>query len=85
MRAFLVTTAKNEAPYFLEWVAHHLEVGFTDIVDFQNDSDDLTHEILSTLRKIGVIQYYYNRASEGSHLLRAYTRGGDVAEYKNCD
>ena len=26
-RAFLVATAKNEAPYFLEWVAHHLEVG----------------------------------------------------------
>jgi hypothetical protein len=85
MRAFLVTTAKNEAPYFLEWVAHHLEVGFTDIVVFQNDSDDLTHEILSTLRKIGVIQYYYNRAGRGRHQVRAYTRGGDVAEYKNCD
>ncbi len=85
MRAFLVTTAKNEAPYFLEWVAHHLEIGFTDIVIFQNDSDDLTHEMLSTLRSIGAIQYFYNRAGAGRHQVRAYERGGNVPAYAECD
>lgn len=85
LRGYLVTTAKNEAPYFLEWVAHHLEVGFTDIVVFQNDSDDLTHEILATLRKIGAIQYLYNRAGKGRHQVRAYERSGKIAEYKQCD
>jgi hypothetical protein len=85
MRAFLVTTAKNEAPYFLEWVAHHLEVGFTDIVVFQNDSDDLTHETLVALRNTGAIQYFYNRAGAGRHQVRAYERGGNVAEYAQCD
>lgn len=84
-RAFLVATAKNEAPYFLEWVAHHLEVGFTDIVIFQNDSDDLTHETLSALRSIGAIQYYYNRAGAGRHQVRAYERSGVLDEYKNAD
>lgn len=84
-RAFLVTTAKNEAPYFLEWVAHHMEVGFTDIVVFQNDSDDLTHETLSALRKIGAIQYFYNRAGAGRHQVRAYERAGALEEFKQCD
>lgn len=59
-RAFLVGTAKNEGPYILEWVAHHLEVGFTDIALYQNDSDDLTHEIMRTLAGLGVIQYFPN-------------------------
>lgn len=43
MRACLMATAKNEAPYLLEWVAHQQTVGFTDIILFQNDSGDLTH------------------------------------------
>lgn len=84
LRAFLVTTAKNEAPYFLEWVAHHLEVGFTDIVVFQNDSDDLTHEMLSTLRSIGAIQYLYNRAGAGRHQISAYERASKLKEYGQC-
>lgn len=85
MRAFLVATAKNEAPYFLEWVAHHMEVGFTDIVIFQNDSDDLTHETLSCLRDIGAIQYFYNRAGAGQHQVRAYTRGASLEHYHGAD
>lgn len=85
LRAFLVTTAKNEAPYFLEWVAHHLELGFTDIVVFQNDSDDLTHETLALLRSIGAIQYFYNRAGAGRHQVHAYDRGAAVPEYSQCD
>lgn len=85
MRACLITTAKNEAPYFLEWVAHHLEVGFTDIVIFQNDSDDLTHETLSCLRDIGAIQYFYNKAGPGQHQVRAYTRGASLEQYHAAD
>lgn len=84
-RAFLVTTAKNEAPYFLEWVAHHLEIGFTDIIIYQNDSDDLTHETLSTLRRIGAIQYFYNRAVRGRHQVRAYERCCTLPAYSECD
>jgi hypothetical protein len=84
-RAFLVATAKNEAPYFLEWVAHHLEVGFTDIVIYQNDSDDLTHETLSALRDIGAIRYFYNKAKPGAHQVRAYSRAALLPEYAAAD
>ena len=86
LRAFLVGTAKNEGPFLLEWVAHHLEVGFTDIVLYQNDSDDLTHEMASILRDLGVIQYYINRAPRGGHQVlvlcqrqRGAGRAGDGA------
>lgn len=85
LKAVLVTTAKNEAPYFLEWVAHHLEVGFTDIIIYQNDSDDLTHETLFELRKIGAIQYYYNRADRGAHQVKAYERSSRLEEYIQAD
>jgi hypothetical protein len=85
MKAFLVATAQNQAPYFLEWVAHHLEVGFTDIVIYQNDSDDLTHETLSTLRDIGAIQYFYNRAPKPVRRQHAYTRAAKLAEFHASD
>jgi hypothetical protein len=84
-KAFLVATAKNEAPYFLEWVAYHLEIGFTDIAIYQNDSDDLTHETLASLREIGAIQYFYNRADVGAHQVRAYTRAATLPAYKEAD
>lgn len=85
MKAVLIATARNEAPYFLEWVAHHLEVGFTDIIIYQNDSDDLTHDTLATLRNIGAIQYYYNRAEKGQHKRRAYDRAAQLPAYKTGD
>lgn len=85
MKAVLITTAKNEGPYFLEWVAHHLEVGFTDIIVYQNDSDDYTHNILSALRDVGAIQYFYNKAGRGRHQVRAYVRGGSLPEFKEAD
>ncbi|WP_323007616.1 glycosyltransferase family 2 protein [Pseudorhodobacter sp.] len=83
LKAILVTTAKNEAPYFLEWVAHHQELGFTDIVVFQNDSDDLTHETLSLLRKIGAIRYLYNRGAKGQQQAHAYARAAELAPYQH--
>jgi hypothetical protein len=85
MKAFLVTTAQNQAPYFLEWVAHHQEVGFTDIAIYQNDSDDLTHETLSLLRDIGAIQYFYNRAPKPIRRTQAYARAAKLPAYTNSD
>ena len=84
-RAFLVGTAKNEGPYILEWVAHHLEVGFTDIALYQNDSDDLTHEIMKTLAGLGVVQYFPNPARRGAHQVKAYTHAAELPEYKAAD
>ncbi|WP_149142540.1 glycosyltransferase family 2 protein [Gemmobacter caeruleus] len=84
-RAFLVGTAKNEGPHILEWVAHHLELGFTDIALFQNDSDDLTPEIARCLADLGAIQYFRNPARRGAHQVKAYTRAADLPEYQAAD
>lgn len=84
-KACLVATAKNEAPFLLEWVAHHLEVGFTDLIVFQNDSDDLTHEMLSMLQAMGVLQYFVNTAPRGAHQAKAYARASELPAYRASD
>lgn len=85
-RAFLVATAKNEGPFILEWVAHHMEVGFTDIVIYQNDSDDLTQDILTALQKLGAIRYFDNSAAaRGTHQVRAYIRASRLKSYAEAD
>lgn len=84
-RSVLVATAKNEAPYLLEWVAHHLELGFDDIILYQNDSDDLTHETMTLLQEMGIVTYSDNRAAPGRHQIRAYLRASRLPAYKAAD
>lgn len=85
MQATLVTTAKNEGPYILEWVAHHKRIGFDNIVFFQNDSDDYTHQTLVALRKLGEVEYYYNRAESGQHQVKAYKRASKTEAFRNSN
>jgi len=51
-----LSTMKDEAPFVVEWVAHHLAVGFTDIVVYTNDCTDGTDTMLKRMQalKIGV-------------------------------
>jgi hypothetical protein len=81
----LVTTARNEGPYFLEWVAWHRLVGFDTIIVYQNDSDDFTHETLSTLEAIGAIRYVVNQAAPGRHQVSAYKRASRLPDYAAAD
>ncbi|PID35996.1 MAG: hypothetical protein CR993_07480 [Rhodobacterales bacterium] len=81
----LITTAKNEAPYIWEWVAYHRLIGFNNIIMFQNDSDDGTHEIMHSLAKHDFITYKYNRAPRGKHQVKAYWRGAAQPEYQASD
>ncbi len=57
MRVGLFSSAKNEGPFLLEWVAYHLLSGFTDIVIYSNDSTDGTTELLDALDESGVISH----------------------------
>ncbi len=42
-KSVLVAIAKNEAPYFLEWIIYHKYiVGFDEIVIYDNDSTDFS-------------------------------------------
>ena len=50
--ATLVAIAKNECPYVLEWIAHHLAVGFSKIIVYDDGSTDDTFEVLTNISRI---------------------------------
>ena len=85
MKCVLIGTAKNEGPYIWEWVAYHRAIGFTDIILFQNDSDDFTHQTMKTLRAAGAIEYFYNKAPPGRHQVRAYRLAARRPAFQEAD
>ena len=60
-----VSMMKDEAPYLLEWFAHHLAVGFTDILVYTNDCTDGTVEMLQRLEELGLGYHRPNVIREG--------------------
>ncbi|GFE50712.1 hypothetical protein So717_24650 [Roseobacter cerasinus] len=56
---------KDEAPYLIEWVAHHLAVGFTDILVYTNDCTDGTDDMLIRLEELGLAHHRRNVIPEG--------------------
>lgn len=60
-----VSMMKDEGPYVLEWVAHHLCVGFTDLVVYTNDCSDGTDDMLIRLEELGLAHHRRNVIPEG--------------------
>lgn len=56
---------KDEGPYVLEWVAHHLSLGFTDLVVYTNDCSDGTDEMLIRLEELGLVHHRRNDIPDG--------------------
>lgn len=54
-RVTILTMAKDEGPYVLEWVAHHHVLGFTDILAYTNDCTDGTDEMFDALASVGLV------------------------------
>ncbi|WBU60113.1 glycosyltransferase family 2 protein [Paracoccus albus] len=63
--AMAVSMMKDEAPFLLEWFAHHLAVGFTDILVYTNDCTDGTVEMLQRLEELGLGYHRPNDIPEG--------------------
>ena len=59
-RVVLLTMAKDEGPYVLEWVAYHHLMGFTDILAYSNDCTDGTDLMLDALAAIGLVTHLDN-------------------------
>lgn len=55
MRILSVTSVRNEAPYLLEWIAHHRAAGVTDFLIYSNNCDDGTDAMLSLLAEAGEV------------------------------
>lgn len=60
-----VSMMKDEGPYVIEWVAHHLAIGFTDLVVFTNDCSDGTDDMLLRLEALGLVHHRRNVIPEG--------------------
>lgn len=60
-----VSMMKDEGPFVIEWVAHHLAIGFTDLVVYTNDCSDGTDAMLIRLEELGLCHHRENRIPEG--------------------
>ncbi len=60
-----VSMMKDEGSYVIEWVAHHLAIGFTDLVVYTNDCSDGTDDMLIRLEELGLAHHRRNVIPEG--------------------
>jgi hypothetical protein len=51
---------KNEAPYIVEWIAHHRAIGFDTFLIYTNGCTDGTDAILKRLDAMGVVHHRDN-------------------------
>lgn len=55
----LTAIIRCEAPYLLEWIAHHRVLGFEQITIYDHESNDGTSRILAPLAQAGIINAVY--------------------------
>jgi len=60
-----VSMMKDEGAYVIEWVAHHLAIGFSDLVVYTNDCSDGTDDMLIRLEELGLCHHRRNVIAEG--------------------
>lgn len=51
--------AKNEAPYFKEWIEWHYKCGVEKFYIYDNDSSDNTREVLAPYIESGLVEYTF--------------------------
>ncbi len=49
-----LSTMKDECPFVVEWVAHHLALGFTQVLVYTNDCTDGTDRLLKRLEELDI-------------------------------
>ncbi|WP_438706299.1 glycosyltransferase family 2 protein [Tabrizicola sp.] len=61
-----LSTMKDEGPFVVEWVAHHLAVGFTELMVYTNDCSDGTDTLLKRLQSLDIgVHHRENIMPEG--------------------
>ena len=60
-----VSMMKDEGPFVIEWIAHHLAVGFSDLFVYTNDCSDGTDDMLIRLEELGLAHHRRNVIPEG--------------------
>lgn len=80
-----ILVVRNEAPYLLEWIAHHLAVGFTDIVLCTWDCSDGTVKMARRLASMGYVHRHNLDPSSGDVLVSALEQVADFEEVVAAD
>ncbi|MCE0504528.1 glycosyltransferase family 2 protein [Roseivivax sp. GX 12232] len=62
----IVGCMKNEAPYILEWIAHHRAIGVDHFLIYTNDCSDGTDDLLDRLDALGIVTHRRNDAWKGN-------------------
>ncbi|CUI58418.1 glycosyltransferase family 2 protein [Cognatishimia activa] len=68
MRILCITTVKDEAPYLLEWIAHHRAAGVTDFLIYSNDCSDGTEKLLKALQMAGIVRHISHEKTSGQSI-----------------
>jgi len=85
-RVALCAIFKNEAPYVLEWIAHHRLIGITDFYVADNISTDGCSELLNSLHNDGQITCLPWPTSPGvKPQLPAYEKLAELAKKDGID
>ena len=64
-RICVLGTARNEGLYFLEWIAHHKNLGVEHLYIYSNDNDDGSDHLLQALAAAGEITWLKNELADG--------------------
>lgn len=91
MNILAVTCMRDEAPYCLEWIAHHRAAGFNDFLIFTHDCTDRTDAMLDLLPNVTHVpfqsidgkspQWHAMKLADKHPLLKA----ADWAMFFDCD
>ncbi len=70
----VLTTARNEGLYLLEWMAHHRALGIEHFFVYSNQNNDGSDLLLDRLASLGLITWVTNELGPGVNVqTRAYT------------
>ncbi len=82
----IVACMKNEAPYIVEWIAHHRSIGVDRFLIYTNGCEDGTDAILNRLDAMGVVQHRTNDDWRGkSPQQHALNRAMEEPAVRNAD
>lgn len=84
LRVLVISTMRNEGPYLLEWLAHHIAAGVSDFLIYANDCEDGSDAMLDRLHAAGIIEHVPQPGGPKVQW-RALRDAGGRARYREAD
>ena len=81
----LVAVVRNEAPYILDWIAHHLALGVDDFVLCVHGSSDGTAKVTRRLAAIGYAAHLKIAVRDDDPVNSALEQISDLDEIEGAD